>query len=237
MGTAIRPLLDIDGSVVEAGAGWWLGLSGLPSADLNMALTDSASDHELLGLLGRIEAVGCPALLMLAADAKAAELPEPWTRVGAMPIMTADLADTPRLADSRVRLGGPQDVTPISTLMSDAYGIDRPLIEIVVDHVIKRSDANKLWLLVDEGEPVSTVMSARVQDTVSLWCMATPPRFARRGFGRALLASVLDWATQDGATAGLLGATPAGEPLYRATGWTEIETWEIALNAQSAQFS
>jgi GNAT superfamily N-acetyltransferase len=91
-------------------------------------------------------------------------------------------------------------------------------------------------VLEDNGDAVSTVLTARVEDTVSLWRMATPPRFARRGHGRALLRAVLHWAAEDGAAVGLLGATPAGEPLYRTTGWSVIESWNICLNANSAQF-
>jgi hypothetical protein len=72
---------------------------------------------------------------------------------------------------------------------------------------------------------------------VTLWCMATPPRLGRRGFGRALRGHVLALAREGGATLGLLVATPAGEPLCRATGWGVVDTWEIRVNAASAQFS
>jgi predicted acetyltransferase len=67
--------------------------------------------------------------------------------------------------------------------------------------------------------------------------MATPPQHARRGYARALLAAVLHHAREDGATLGLLGATPAGFPLYDATGWSTHETWDLYTDAVSEQFS
>ncbi|MEP6816945.1 MAG: GNAT family N-acetyltransferase [Marmoricola sp.] len=94
-----------------------------------------------------------------------------------------------------------------------------------------------IWLLEVDIEAVSTVTTCRVQDTVSVWCMATPTRHARRGYGKALLASVQESAHQDGAVLGLLGATPAGLPLYDATGWQTQETWDLYTGAASAQFS
>jgi GNAT superfamily N-acetyltransferase len=80
-------------------------------------------------------------------------------------------------------------------------------------------------------------MIGRVRETPSIWAMSTPPAFARRGYARALLASVLDWAKTDGATVGLLGATEPGFPLYESTGWTTFEEWQLYVNAPSAQFA
>ena len=41
---------------------------------------------------------------------------------------------------------------------------------------------------------------------------------------------------EGGCTVGLLGATPAGQPLYESTGWTTLEPWDIYVNGDSAQF-
>jgi len=96
--------------------------------------------------------------------------------------------------------------------------------------------AGKIWLLVDEAGAVSTVLTSIVDDAVCVWCMGTPARFARRGYGRALLTDVLLRAKLEGASIGLLGATPAGKALYDATGWTTLEQWQLFLRAESAQF-
>lgn len=239
MGRAVTEMLDLAGATVAVHPGWWLALSGLPSADLNMVLIHAADEGALEQAIVRIDACGCPALLLLAGGGQdlAAELPPDWTAVGAMPIMTVDLSDAPTAAEPRVRRARAADAPAISSLMSEAYGIDRELVVIMVSGVLGGESGSGFWVLEQNGEPVSTVLTSRVEDTVSLWCMATPPRFSRRGYGRTLLAAVLHWAAHDGASVGLLGATPAGEPLYRATGWTVIDNWDIHLNASSAQFS
>lgn len=128
------------------------------------------------------------------------------------------------------------DVPAVTTLASDAYRLDPEHVAVVVQHAVTSRLAIDFWLLEDDGEAVSTVQTHRTGETVSLWTMATPPPMQRRGYGRALLGGVLRWAAQDGATVGLLGATPAGEPLYRSTGWRVIDDWEIHLNAPSTQF-
>ena len=94
----------------------------------------------------------------------------------------------------------------------------------------------RAWLLEDDGDAVSALISGHVDDGVSIWAMSTPARCARRGYGRALLGSVLAHARADGARLGMLGATPAGQPLYEATGWRTVEEWELVTNAASAQF-
>jgi GNAT superfamily N-acetyltransferase len=100
-----------------------------------------------------------------------------------------------------------------------------------------RDDGLSLWILEQDGMGVSMVATHRDGASVSVWAMGTPARFGRRGYGRALLAHVLHEARQDGARQGLLGATPAGFPLYDATGWHTFDEWQIFTNATSAQFS
>jgi GNAT superfamily N-acetyltransferase len=219
--------------------GWWLSLSGAPSPDANMVLVHDRDEVALGRALDRVAAMACPALLMLGGGgvALADALPAGWDRVGTMPIMTLDLPVAQTRPDPRVRTAGPEDVDVVTDLMADAYGIDRDVIATMTRRVVGGGGVLTAWLLEERGTAVSTVMTGRVQESVSLWCMATPDRFSRRGHGRAILGAVLDWAVADGATTGLLGATPAGQPLYAATGWQTAEQWQIYVNARSAQFS
>jgi GNAT superfamily N-acetyltransferase len=239
MGRAATAMLVMEGAENEVCTGSWLGLSGLPTADMNMALIHEDDDAALAHVLSRIQERGCPALLMLAGDGinLAGRLPEPWTAVGAMPIMTVDVAAAAKGPDTRVRCARPADAAVVTRLISEAYGMEPGHVDVMVAGVLTDESVVDFWLLEDGGQPVSTVLTGRVDETVSLWCMATPPQFARRGYGRALLAAVLHWAGEDGASVGLLGATPAGEPLYRVTGWEVAEHWHIHLNASSVQFA
>ena len=121
--------------------------------------------------------------------------------------------------------------------MSEAFGLD-PEVTVAMAAPLGRPEAGAVfWLLEEDGIARSAVVSCRVDDAVTVWCMSTPPAFARRGYGRALLSTVLDDARGDGATIGLPGATPAGFPLYASTGWRTVEGWSLFVNVASAQFS
>ena len=64
------------------------------------------------------------------------------------------------------------------------------------------------------------------------------PRAIRPSWhGRALLADVLRRGKLEGASIGLLGATPAGKPLYDATGWTTLEGWRLFLSSERRQWA
>jgi GNAT superfamily N-acetyltransferase len=239
MGQGIAPWASKPGMVGEVGATSWLMLTGAPSPDVNMALVYDDDPDVLSSVLKKIEQLGCPALVLLAGDGKtrAHDLAGAWEGVGEMPMMTAELTQAPHASDPRVRRAGPGDEEAVRDLIGEAYGLSPEIASICTEILQRPVDTMTIWLLEDDGRAVSTVTACRVQDVVSLWCMATPERFGRRGFGRSLLGAVLDDALTSGASTGLLAATPAGLPLYAATGWQHVEDWQIFTNAVSAQFS
>jgi GNAT superfamily N-acetyltransferase len=239
MGTGIGPWLDHPEMVHRVDEGCWLALSGLPSPDVNMALVADGDPAVLAGALEEIDAVGAPALVLLAGDGRssALDLADTWMSVGEMPMMAIDLESAVRRADARVRRAEAGDEEAVMGLLADAFQMAPDVLSICTDPIAKQGDVMAIWLLEDDGEAVSTVTTTRTDDVVSIWCMGTPARFARRGYGSAIIAAVLDHHHADGARTGLLGATPAGQPLYEATGWRHVEAWSIFTNATSAQFS
>ena len=63
-------------------------------------------------------------------------------------------------------------------------------------------------------------------DAARVRAMYTSPPFARRGVGRLVLSLCERAAASEGFTRAELAATLAGEPLYRACGYEEIERFE-----------
>lgn len=61
------------------------------------------------------------------------------------------------------------------------------------------------------------------RDSARVRAMYTHPAFVRRGVGRAVLAASEDAASAEGFSRVELMATLAGEPLYRACGYVEVE--------------
>jgi GNAT superfamily N-acetyltransferase len=240
MGRGVTPWITephMYGAVTDR---WWALVSGSATPDLNMVLVYDDDPELLTEPLAQIARRGCPSLVMLAGPAKglAAKLPAAYSGVGEMPIMAADLASVPRQHDGRVRKATAADVDTVTDLLAESYGFARDIAAVAAAPLRSAStDGMSIYLLEDEGTAVSTVTVCRADDIASVWCMGTPERYGRRGYGRALLACVLQLAYDDGATLGLLGATPAGLPLYEATGWRTEETWDLYTDAVSEQFS
>ena len=64
------------------------------------------------------------------------------------------------------------------------------------------------------------------RDAARVRAMYTHPDWARRGIGRLVLSLCETAAASEGFTRVELVATPAGEPLYRACGYRELERWD-----------
>ena len=237
MGRSVQGWAVEPGSVSEVGDGYWAVLSGGPSPDVNVALVWSAAPQAAQRALDLVAQVGAPAMVCCTGDGNAHALGDEWHQVGTMPFMAVDLEATPTKTDPRVRRATAGDLATVTELSAESYGMPYEVAEISVKPVVERDSEIVFWLLEDEGVAVSTVMTSQVEDIVSVWCMGTPERFGRRGYARALLAHVLEVAVGQGATLGLLGATPAGKPLYDATGWSTLEEWRLHVNAASVQFS
>jgi GNAT superfamily N-acetyltransferase len=223
--------------IVDEGVGYWIAVSGVPSPDLNTSLVSSASTGVVARVLEQVTEAGVPSLFMLAGECQSEGLAAPWQPVGEMPFMASDLDADYLGADSRVRQAHAHDVDVVCALMGDAFGLAVELLVDVTAGVLNDDNgATKILVLEEEDVAVSAVLTSLVDDAVTVWCMSTPERFARRGYGRAILADSLQRAKSDGARVGLLGATPAGKPLYDATGWVTLEHWRLFASAESVQF-
>jgi GNAT superfamily N-acetyltransferase len=202
-----------------------------------MALVYSGDSAVLANVLRQVHDSGIPTLVMLAGAGRGSELGTGWQHVGDMPFMAFVLTGTQLRPDGRVRQAGVDDFDVVSELVASSFGLTQEVGDVVAGILELGDAAGKIWLLIDDALAVSTVLTSIVDDAVCVWCMGTPERFARRGYGRALLVDVLRRAKLERARIGLLGATPAGKPLYDATGWTTLEEWKLLLSPESAQFS
>ena len=223
--------------VIEAGEGYWLAQSGVPSVDMNVALVSGGGPEAVDKILALVEQSEIPTLFMVAGSVLATELEPPWLVAGELPFMASSLDAVHLRADARVRQAGPDDADLVFDVMGEAFGIERDFFAQGIAAVLAEgSDESKVWLLFDDGACVSAVLTIVVEDAVTVWCMATPARCGRRGYGRAILAHALLAAKSEGAVIGLLGATPAGKPLYDSTGWSTLESWRMFTTSASAQF-
>jgi GNAT superfamily N-acetyltransferase len=63
--------------------------------------------------------------------------------------------------------------------------------------------------------------------------MATEPEFRRQGLARGIVAALLDWFGARGIDRVDLHATPVGDPVYRAFGFTEGDPPELRFRRQT----
>ena len=211
----------------EHGTGYWIAMSGVPSPDANVAFVETNDPGVLRHVLGVVDVMSLPTTLVLAGSALALELGDTWQHQGDMPLMEISLSTRDVVRDSRVRAASAHDVDTVSELLASAYGIGREESDAVAAFAALDRHDGTIWLLVDWSRAVATVFTAVIGDAVCVWSLATPERYERHGYASALLDDVLARAREVGASVGLLGATPAGEPLYRRTGWRTIETWKM----------
>lgn len=85
------------------------------------------------------------------------------------------------------------------------------------------------WLAEERGVPIGTGFGVHVGDWVGIFNIATHPQHRRRGYGRAMIATVLRDAFHAGARGAFLHGTPEGVLLYESMGFTRAENWTVFL--------
>ena len=233
MGRAFEFWATSPGMSHEVLSGSWHFLSGFPSADVNMAMIHADDNDALAITLSAITNMNVPTLLFLAAAGKelSNRLPDEWTNVGVFPFMAKQLNASVDEFDYRVSVALLDDTAEVVGLLADSFLLEPNIFSFLIDTLKNPDSAVDIWVLKDNGVAVSTATTMLVDDALTVWCMATPPQFARKGYGKALLGEVLSRSAANGARIGLLGATDAGRPLYEATGWETLEGWDVYVNA------
>lgn len=111
---------------------------------------------------------------------------------------------TATLAELTARAATPADGLTIREVESDAAGGQR-----VVGFATVRID----------GQTAASGQAAVAGGDVVIDRISTVPEFRRRGLGRVVTAGLASWAAGQGATTGILVASPEGRLLYDALGW------------------
>ena len=213
--------------------GSWYFLSGMPAADVNMAMVYENDIDVLTKTLKEVSRMDVPTCLFLAADGKnlSSKLPDEWSHAGVFPLMSKALNKSDQEFDARVSVATLDNIDDAVKLMAESFHLDPINFAFLVETFKSPDSLSKLWILEENGVAVSTVTTILVDESLTVWSMATPPQYARKGYGKALLSDVLARNAATNAKIGLLGATSAGEPLYKATGWEVLEGWDVYLNS------
>ncbi len=232
MGRALKDWVASSKMSHQVLPGSWYFLSGMPVADVNLAMVYENDIDVLTKTLTEISRMNVPTCLFLAADGKnlSSKLPDEWIHAGVFPLMSKALNKSDQEFDARVSVASLDRIDDAVKLLAESFHLDPINFAFLVETFKNPDSLSKLWILEENGVAVSTVTTILVDETLTVWSMATPPQYARKGYGKALLGEVLARNAATNAKNGLLGATPAGQPLYMATGWEVLEGWDVYLN-------
>ena len=213
---------------------WWLAFSGANCVDYNAVLCHGPDcARGLVEHVAAVRAAKVPAVIMVAGAALAmtnALSGEGWVCVGARPFMA--LTDIGGEADPDVRRLRPNELADAQAMIGDAFAVEQQFAAVALPTVAATEPTREAWGLFVGGELVSCTAAVTVDDTLTIWSMATPPKQQRNGYGRRLLSAVLAHGREAGATTSLLYASPEGESLYRSIGYSVVEYWQVWSRAR-----
>ena len=116
---------------------------------------------------------------------------------------------------------------PYRAVMAAGYEGPEELFSIFAAPSLMDHPSMRGHLAEVDGIPVASSFGVLVDDLVGVFNIAVPPRYRRRGYGRAATAAVLRDARAAGARTAFLHASPLGVPLYRAMGFHLAENWTL----------
>jgi len=171
-----------------------------------------------------------PGVIMLAGPglATAQKLAEAgWAVVDALPLMLLHGRDLPDVDGADVRALTEADLPEARALLADTYSLSDAAAAAAVPLLAVRDPGLGMWGLFDGDRMVSFFTGATEDGLVVVWSMATRPRDQGNGYGRRLLATVLQSQFEAGAEGSLLQSSAAGGHLYRGLGYEVVEHWQL----------
>jgi GNAT superfamily N-acetyltransferase len=207
-----------------------MALSGLGGADGNVIFCfDGERPDALRRSAEDVARANVPVVVMIGAGALG------WAQILAdAGLVCVGSAPFMHLPADRIQAGGvdpamralrSEDLAEARAVVGAAYAQGSPMADIALPDEAVGSPVWGLWGLEVDGGLVSVVTTTRVGDALGVWSMSTPARHQGHGYGRRLLDAVLAGLAADIGHV-LLYASPSGERLYRAMGFTTVEHWQ-----------
>ena len=220
-----------------------LALSGEPMADVNVAFIFGGAQpaKQLRAFYGTARDRGLPLVFMLAeelaADLTATAQSLGMEQAGRVPLMVyrPQAAGVSPAPYEITRVDDEQDLRAALTLGAIAFDHPVAVWTRVFGPLILEAPGVEIFLAHRDGVPMSTVWTIRGGRTLGIFNMATPPEHQRKGAGAALLAQVIAWHYERGATLFYLQATEAGYPLYERIGFQTVARPFIWVAGQPSQ--
>lgn len=144
-----------------------------------------------------------------------------------LPFMLKDLDAGDGTAVEGIRRVSGADSDLYRTTMAAGYEGPDALFAVFAQPALLEHPAMRAYVAEVDGVAVATSFGVLVDDFVGVFNIGVPPRFRRRGHGRAATAAVLREGYALGARTAFLHASPLGVPLYEAMGFKHAENWSL----------
>ena len=233
---------------------YWLGYGYTQRIDDGLTLYSSGAQHpQLNGVMwlgsgelatrvveARRRLAGLPWLWWVSSDSDpetlATLLAAGGQQVGVAPVMairTDAVRTLPGPADLRIeRLQEGSPLTPWVTAYAPAMGVMEADIPLVVAAEAARTDDPGSLTRFEgriDGEIVGVSELLIADGVAGVYLVATAEAFRRRGVGAAMTSAALALAREHGFPVATLQASPLGEPLYRAMGFSTVAEYQLVV--------
>lgn len=235
----------IEGAETVLRGSAFIGLTGGPSADFNMALFGENPDDLAVfdDFVSRVNARGVSALAMASGAAGPRFGPAARAKglieAGAAPLMVRS-GPLPEHRASEFftrRATEAHEMSIFSDLAASAFAMDPAWVDRTFAAAsLLDAPAMGFYVAYRGDLPMSSVCTSGAGSTVGIWTMSTPPEKQRQGAGRAVLVAAMQDHLRRGAETFYLIATPAGKPLYDSLGFKTVDELSIWLVGESSQF-
>lgn len=193
---------------------------------------ESTAIHELERVIDEVEKQGVPCWVELrsgrtpAIERLARRLG--FTHQDSVPGMVVRPAELvvvsgPELDVTRVRDAAGLAVA--ATVAAAGFEVPREYLAPLFTPRVAATRGLSIYVARVEGRPVSTATAWVGDGSVGIYNVATPPEYRGRGYGRAMTTKAISEGFRAGADLAWLQASPLGEPVYRAMGFREVETY------------
>jgi len=204
------------------------GLNGIWAEDAD----EPVAVQELEWAINEVEGLGVPCWIEVRAGRTPA-LERAARRLGfthedsipGMVVRPAELGVVPgpELEVTRVREAAGLAVA--ATVAAAGFEVPREHFAALFTPRVAETPGLSIYVAHAEGRPVSTATVWIGDGGVGIYNVATPPQHRGRGYGRAITAKATEEGFSSGADLAWLQASPLGEPVYRAMGFRQVETY------------
>jgi GNAT superfamily N-acetyltransferase len=231
-------LLQPEGLFQEGERGTKLLVTGVRLAFLNGVFSSARRPDAgaIIALLPARETFGLPWSIQVRGDQPSPTIVSLATESGrnrqvSLPFMIRQFEKAPQYevdSDSlHVRRATIEDCSTYQVTMAAGFEGPAELFSPFSSLSVLGAPRMMAWLAEEKGIAVGTGFGVLIGNWVGIFNIATHPDYRRRGYGRAMIKTVLQDAYSAGARAAFLHGTPTGTLLYESMGFGRAENWTV----------